>query len=259
MEAGGYGRVVQNNLRQPMLVVLDIDETLIHSKLELVGMPGEYLAEHDPRQEEQREGCDPDAQNFDFEFTVPVQSQMGTGELRVKVHKRPGLDRFLEEASSFCQLAVFTAGTEDYANALLDKLDPCGRMGLRLYRDSCSLVDGMFLKDLNKVVVEHGDRDLSRVVLVDNSPVSLLINPENSILLRSFYTDPDDRVLSNLLVLLRRLHHAGDVRPALEREFGLRRTLENSGYDLDEIARRHLAIEGGWAHGGGRSLRRNRD
>ena len=34
----------------------------------------------------------------------------GSGELLVKVHKRPGLELFLEEASSFCTLAVFTAG-----------------------------------------------------------------------------------------------------------------------------------------------------
>lgn len=121
---------------------------------------------------------------------------------------------------------------------LLDKLDPCGRMSLRLYRDSCNVLDGLFLKDLRQV----GTDDLSRVVLVDNSPVSLLINPDNSILVSSFYTNPNDTALGDgsppcldfrlrcsrlmvsyrtadsslcaagqLLPILRRLHHAGDV------------------------------------------------
>jgi len=130
---------------------------------------------------------------------------------------------------------VFTAGTEDYAKVLLDLLDPCGRMSIRLYRDSCSVVDGLFLKDLRRVNAV----DLSRVVLVDNSPVSLLINPENSILVSSFYSNPDDTALGQLLPILRKLHHAQDVREALNKEFMLREALEQSGWDLDDIRRRH--------------------
>lgn len=119
---------------------------------------------------------------------------------------------------------------------LLDKLDPCGRMSLRLYRDSCSIVDGLFLKDLRQV-----GEDLSRVVLVDNSPVSLLINPDNSILVSSFYANPDDTALGQLLPVLRKLHHAGDVREALGQEFQLREALEQSGWDLDYIRTKHEA------------------
>jgi len=117
-------------------------------------------------------------------------------------------------------------------------------MSLRLYRDSCSVVDGLFLKDLNRV-----RPDLSRVVLVDNSPVSLLINPDNSILVSSFYANPDDTALAQLLPILRKLHHAGDVRFALEKEFQMREALEQSGWDLADIQRRH--IEQQWLEHGG--------
>ena len=92
--------------------------------------------------------------------------------------------------------------------------------------------------DLSKV-----DEDLSRVVLVDNSPISLLIHPDNSILVSSFYANPDDTALGQLLPILRRLHHAVDVRDALCKEFQLREALEQSGWDLEDIRHRHEQLE----------------
>lgn len=220
--------------RSPLTVVLDMDETLVHSRLELHCAEGN-VSINDPRQAEDRSKSleEPEVQH-DFEFAIPLSPVASHGELFVRVHKRPGLDAFLEEASSFCNLAVFTAGTEDYARTLLDLLDPCGRMNLRLFRDSCSIVDGLFLKDLNKV-----KQELSRTVLIDNSPVSMLLQPDNAILVSSFYTDRNDNALYKLLPILRGLHHMDDIRPYLVQEFALRAALEHSGYDLTDIASKH--------------------
>ena len=120
-------------------------------------------------------------------------------------------------------------------------------MSIRLYRDSCSVLDGLFLKDLKKVK----DHDLSRVVLVDNSPVSLLINPDNSILVSSFYYNPDDTALGQLLPVLRKLHHSGDVRDALVKQFQLREALEQTGWDLEDIRLRHEQQEAAMNERGG--------
>jgi len=35
---------------------------------------------------------------------------------------------------------VFTAGSQPYADPILDKIDPCKLIKHRLYRDSCTLV-----------------------------------------------------------------------------------------------------------------------
>jgi Dullard-like phosphatase family protein len=212
-----------------------MDETLVHSKLELRCPEGNTVRINDPRQAEDRsQSLEEPNVPHDFEFAIPLSPAASNGELIVRVHKRPGLDAFLEEASSFCNLAVFTAGTEDYGRTLLDLLDPCGRMSLRLFRDSCSMIDGLFLKDLSKVKGE-----LSRVVLIDNSPVSMLLQPDNSILVSSFYTDREDNALYKLLPILRELHHMDDVRPYLVKEFALRAALEHSGYDLTEVSNKH--------------------
>lgn len=49
---------------------------------------------------------------------------------------------------------------------------------------------------------ETGRFDLSRVVLVDNNPLSFHAQRENGILIRSFYDDPRDRELSEVLKML---------------------------------------------------------
>ena len=51
----------------------------------------------------------------------------------------------------------------------------------------------MYLKNLHKV-----DRDLKDVILLDNSPNSFLINPENGLMISNFFDDKTDRELYNI-------------------------------------------------------------
>lgn len=58
----------------------------------------------------------------------------------------------------------------EYADPVIDWLDADGRGGMiatRLFRESCTYVNGSYVKDLRIV-----DPDLARVCLVDNSPIS---------------------------------------------------------------------------------------
>jgi Dullard-like phosphatase family protein len=118
-------------------LVLDLDETLVHCSVDPIP--------------------DPDV-------TFPVT--FNGAHYDVYVRKRPFLDRFFAAIAGKFEVTVFTASQQVYAEKLLNLLDPAGvHIHHRLYRDSCLNVEGNYLKDLNVL-----GRDLSKTVLVDNSP-----------------------------------------------------------------------------------------
>jgi TFIIF-interacting CTD phosphatase-like protein len=81
-----------------------------------------------------------------------------------KVACRPFLDDFLNKISKDFDIVVWTAGTQAYADCLLDALDgDQQRISRRLYRPQCKLTPGGFYtKDMHKVS-RSDDPDLSRV------------------------------------------------------------------------------------------------
>lgn len=144
------------------------------------------------------------------------------------VNLRPGVEAFLQRLSDEYNVFVFTAATETYARPVLDRLDPTGSLlDGRFYRPACRHVHGTYLKDLRRIQAGLGKADLSRVVLVDNNPLSFVPQPENGILVPSFYDDAEDRTLEAVGEMIdRRLAPLDDVRPFLGDLFQLRAQLQ---------------------------------
>lgn len=129
------------------------------------------------------------------------------------VHKRPHVDRFLALVADWYRVAVYTASRAEYARIVCDWLDPKGRIfaaGMRFFRDSCIAREGIFLKDLTLI-----EPDMSRVCLLDNSPCSFLLCPDNAIPIPGWTGTPNDRGLLELLPLLDALRFTVDVRSVL--------------------------------------------
>ncbi|KAK9895904.1 hypothetical protein P389DRAFT_144748 [Cystobasidium minutum MCA 4210] len=127
------------------------------------------------------------------------------------VYKRPWVDFFLRKVSSWYTVVIFTASLQEYADPVIDWLDQgTGMLSTRLFRESCTYVNGSYVKDLSIV-----DKDLARVCLVDNSPISYAINPANGIPIEGWINDPNDEALLDLLPMLDSLRFTNDVRHVL--------------------------------------------
>ncbi len=178
-------------------LVLDLDETLVHSNLE-------------------DEDGTPD-------FTFPVRFNNETHVVNVRI--RPYLEEFMKRVSKKFEVVIFTASQKVYADKLLDHLDPEHvYFSHRLFRDSCVLVEGNYLKDLSVL-----GRDLSRTFIIDNSPQAFGFQVENGVPIESWYDDPTDDHLLRLLPVLDVLSEVNDVKPILHRTFELKKRTLRAG------------------------------
>ncbi|KAK6922405.1 FCP1 homology domain [Dillenia turbinata] len=176
----------------PTTLVLDLDETLVHSTLE---------------------PCD------DADFTFPVNFNLK--EHTVYVRCRPYLKDFMERVASLFEIIIFTASQSIYAEQLLNVLDPKRRIFRhRVYRDSCVFVEGNYLKDLSVL-----GRDLARVIIIDNSPQAFGFQVDNGIPIESWFDDRSDQELLLLLPFLESLVGVEDVRPLIAKKFNLRQKI----------------------------------
>ena len=90
--------------------------------------------------------------------------------LKIDCILRPNLNEVLEYLCSNYEIGVFTAGEQIYADAILNEIDPIGEyFSFRLYRQHCLRRENYLVKDLRII----SNRDLSQVVLVDNSILSM--------------------------------------------------------------------------------------
>jgi len=149
-------------------LVLDLDETLVHSSFRPVPGP---------------------------DFIISIELDGVTH--RVYVQKRPGVDHFLEEMGSKFEVVVFTASLDKYANPVLDILDPKGHVKVRLFREACVQHYGNYVKDLSLL-----GRRIEDTLIIDNSPFSYMFQPENAIPITSWFNDKTDRELYDLVPFL---------------------------------------------------------
>lgn len=158
-------------------VVIDLDETLVHSSFKPV---------------------------HNADFIVPVEID-GTIH-QVYVLKRPHVDEFLQRVGELFECVLFTASLAKYADPVADLLDKYGTFRTRLFRESCVFHRGNYVKDLSKL-----GRDLKHVLIVDNSPASYSFHPENAVPVASWFDDFSDMELLHLIPFLEKLNEVDDV------------------------------------------------
>ena len=140
-----------------------------------------------------------------------IEAEEGLGKMRL----RPGLEDFLEAIRDYYEIIVFTSGTKDYADTILDIIEMKKNTKYfsgRLYREHTTMIGKKYIKDLSKL-----GRDLSRTLIVDNFPYCFKLQRENGILIKSFFADnTNDKVLFELQRILINIYYdKTDVRKSI--------------------------------------------
>uniref|UniRef100_A0A6U2GHI8 FCP1 homology domain-containing protein n=2 Tax=Hemiselmis andersenii TaxID=464988 RepID=A0A6U2GHI8_HEMAN len=166
-----------------MTLVLDLDETLVHSSPKRL---------------------------FRYDYKIHIATADSPVGCWFFVAKRPHIDRFLRAVSRWFEIVVFTASLQHYADPVIDLIDPDGLVCRRFFRTGCVERNGNLVKDLSNV---RGD--LSQVVIVDNSPTAYSLHEANALPIETWHDDPTDQALLDLLPVLSGLSLLNDVRSIL--------------------------------------------
>lgn len=180
------------NPTKKKVLVLDMDETMLHAK---------FIQTEE------------DLKNDDGDFVFTLQSETSgskdvAGEigdsLQVSIKMRPFLDMALDFLAKYYEIVVFTAGTQDYADACLDYIDPERQIiKHRLYRQHCvNPVYGVYVKDLRII----RDRDIKDIIIVDNSIISFAYQLDNGIPIKAYMRQENDEELLFMVTFLEELY-----------------------------------------------------
>lgn len=167
------------SLTQKKTLVLDLDETLVHSQFGAFNIPSDVV------------------------INIEIENELH--EIHVLI--RPGVKEFLEKMSKLYEIVIFTASISKYAGPLLDILDKEKFCSFRLFREHCTLINSSFVKDLKKL-----GRDLKNIIIVDNSPLAYLLNSDNGLPILTWFDDKYDQELYKITPVLEFLSEVPDVR-----------------------------------------------
>jgi CTD nuclear envelope phosphatase 1 len=197
-----YLNLLEPSRKQQKTLILDLDETLIHSMSKGGRMNSGHMIEVQLNT-----------------ATLGMSGQNGVAQHPILywVNKRPYCDEFLRRICKWFNLVVFTASVQEYADPVIDWLESERKFfSARYYRQHCTYRQGAYIKDLSSV-----EPDLSKVMILDNSPLSYLFHEgklsttvyptpytaltlliDNAIPIQGWINDPTDSDLMHLVPLL---------------------------------------------------------
>ena len=165
--------------QQRVTLILDLDETLVHSSFDPV------LAD----------------------LHIPLVMD---GEHYVAyVNKRPFVEEFLRKCTQLFDVIVWTASLSVYAEPLINELSRMARIGnlKKMYREHCTEVaGGGYVKDLSTLGMSLED-----VCIIDNSPSVSLFQPKNYVAIQSWYECRNDTALKQMIPFLEKLSDCRSV------------------------------------------------
>jgi len=157
--------------------------------------------------------------------------------------KRPGVDDFLRQLAPLYELVLWTE-CQNSAEPVIDRLDPAGPQGQRLfqhrlYRDATTYTGGEHKKDLSAL-----NRDLDKTLIIDCAASAYSLHPDSGIAIKSYRAaeDPnkEDKALRALIPFLQflalNLKLKGSATPFREelQALGVSTSLDDGGESFEK-------------------------
>ena len=195
---------VSNKYDSDLIVMLDIDETMIYSQTFQSKKEADKYAKR--------------VSSLDY-LQVPMQffHRRYPSSKIVHINLRPGLKQFVEKIATTFETHIFTAGAATYAKGVARLLDPNGIYFEKIWsQEHCQKEGNSFVKYLSMLPL--GRSDLKRVVLLDDNIDNLTASMGNVLSIKAFKDNPKDKELEKAQkFLLNELKDRGtDVQPILE-------------------------------------------
>lgn len=205
----------QPSVKKPLLVVLDLDECLIHSK----------------------------AYNQDEAYDFIIPRGLNDPVPLYGTIIRPGVDEFLDflfKSEAFT-VGVWTSATSDYAKVVVDNVfGPDRQPEFVFSRERCVRTfdyrgniyssgrpEVMFLKDLKKVK-NHTGFGFDRMLAVDDVPAYYVRQYSNLITVPAYWAKPEKPFFPHLMNYLKTMAALKDVRPVDKRGWLSKYPIEKS-------------------------------
>ena len=181
--------IFEDNLERKKIAIFDLDETLIHCVGDIRTKKNEEYQQK-------------------ITVTMPTKNQVQIG-----INIRPHWKKSIREIKKKYYIVVYTASHNNYADAVLDFLDPENSIFEgRLYRKDCiqAQIDQtkFYVKDLDI----FQNFNLKDIVIIDNSVLSFAYHLNNGIPIVPYYDSKEDSELIILSKYLLFIADSNDLR-----------------------------------------------
>lgn len=188
------------------LVVFDLDETLVHCIFN-----------------------DRDIEDADIFLDILM---INGKSANTGFNIRPYWKELMDEIKKYYEIVVFTASCQNYADTILDYMDPENEyFERRLYRETCwRTEEGVYIKDLR--VFQNWD--LKDIILVDNAVYSFGFQLDNGIPIFPYIQGKDDEqllFLKDYLVYMSQKETISDLKKVFQMNYLLNLDID----DLQDI------------------------
>ena len=120
------------------------------------------------------------------------------------VYKRPHLDNFLSTLSEFCDLAVYTSSTQEYADKVLSFIDKHNLIHEKFYRHNCIYSNNKYFKDVMKFNFQN-----KKLLIIDDNPKCYLNMKDNIIQIKFWNGDAKDDSLLKIKNIIKSFYSSG--------------------------------------------------